>query len=88
MARPKRETFSLEEVQAVARAAIANTLGMAKSAVLAAGVEPHEKLGATIMHFANGEAHNVSEANKLSEQMSLEPERTARIQEILDGLFK
>lgn len=88
MARPKKETYSRQEVDLMLNGVMAITLAQINHSLLSSKAEPSGEIGKLIMGYAQGNCHFNDEAMRIAKELMLEGERAAQIQGIINGFGK
>lgn len=88
MARPKKETYSREEVELITRIVMVQSLGGVNNMLLSSGAQPSKEVGEVIMHLAGGVKANGKAADEAVKSLQLDESRLKELQELANGALK
>lgn len=88
MARPKKETYSHEEVELITQIVMVQSLGGVNNMLLSSGARPSKEVGEIIMHLAAGVKANSEAIDETVKSLQLDETRLAQLQELANGALK
>lgn len=87
MARPAKQTYTAKEVELIAHALLAGSLGGVTQAILQSGAKASPEIGAVVMHFSAGSVHHNGLLKQAQDELALDEGRAAHIQELINGFI-